>query len=167
MTQEIDYLATAVYAWFVRIYRRLWADQTRFLQQYGITPSQFGVMAVLMQEDAMTFTELSRRTVLHGSTLTGIIDRLEEKGLVVRVNDAHDRRQIQLSMTAKAREVFRGIPTIDENGLLCTVLKALSDEERQSLLCSLGRLGEEMGEEAYSDLISSVYSLRRATEDIS
>ena len=58
----------------------------------GLTPPQFDVMAELGGTPGMTCVELSQSTLLAKASLTGIIDRLEAKGLIERQVVPNDRR---------------------------------------------------------------------------
>lgn len=67
--------------------------------------AQGRILYVLWQKDELPIVELSRQTGLAKTTLTGMLDRLEEQGLVTRTADAADRRQIIISLTEKARHL--------------------------------------------------------------
>jgi DNA-binding MarR family transcriptional regulator len=62
-------------------------------------------MFVLWQEDGIPIKELAKRTQLDKSTLTSMLDRLEQAGLVRRVPSTQDRRTILLQRTQKDREL--------------------------------------------------------------
>jgi DNA-binding MarR family transcriptional regulator len=73
------------------------------LEPLGVTPVQYGVLNCLLHEDGCTASHLAERLGLDSSTITGILDRLEQKGLVCRVSDTRDRRALQLFLTEKGR----------------------------------------------------------------
>ena len=64
--------------------------------------AQGRLLYVLWQEEHISFTELADKTGLAATTLTGMIDRMEESGLVRRIPDESDRRKTLLTLTAKA-----------------------------------------------------------------
>ncbi len=66
-----------------------------------INPAQGRILFVLWQNDGIPIQELARQTSLGKSTLTSMLDRLEETGLIVRVRSAEDRRQIRIFRTEK------------------------------------------------------------------
>lgn len=66
-----------------------------------INPAQGRIMFVLWREDGIPISELARRTSLEKSTLTSMLDRLEEAGYLRRVRSKKDRRQILVYRTPK------------------------------------------------------------------
>src|SRR4249920_1049898 len=69
------------------------------IQTLDLTPPQFDVIATLGNTEGMTFRELGERTLITKGTLTGVIDRLEAKGLVVRANCPGDGRSTMVQLT--------------------------------------------------------------------
>lgn len=64
--------------------------------------AQGRILYVLWQEDEIPIVELSKKTGLAKTTLTSMLDRMERAGLVVRVFDKSDRRQVRISLTEEA-----------------------------------------------------------------
>lgn len=79
------------------------------LRRTRLTPSQFDIIATLGNTDGMTFRELGERTLITKGTLTGVIDRLEERGLVKRVAQTDDRRCTLVKLTAEGQREFERI----------------------------------------------------------
>ncbi|MHC4623283.1 MAG: MarR family winged helix-turn-helix transcriptional regulator [Planctomycetota bacterium] len=77
----------------------------RKLKKYkiDINPAQGRIMFALWQSDGVAISELAHRTQLKKSTLTSMLDRLEEAGYLVRVPSKKDRRKIAIRRTAKDR----------------------------------------------------------------
>jgi DNA-binding MarR family transcriptional regulator len=78
---------------------------SKMLQARGIeiNPAQGRIMFVLWQEDGIPITELAKQTSLGKSTLTSMLDRLEQAGYVRRVPSPHDRRVVLIERTEKDR----------------------------------------------------------------
>jgi DNA-binding MarR family transcriptional regulator len=77
-------------------------------QHFGCTLPQFDVLAVLDYAGTpQTMSQVSRRLMVTNGNLTGVVDRLENEGLVVRAVSTRDRRVLQLSLTPRGRERFR------------------------------------------------------------
>ncbi len=78
---------------------------TRMLKEHGIeiNPAQGRILFVLWQEDAIPIRELATRTALGKSTLTSMLDRLEESEYIVRERSETDRRVILVKRTDKDR----------------------------------------------------------------
>ncbi len=76
----------------------------RMLKKYGIkeiNPAQGRIMYVLWQNDNIPTAELARQTSLGKSTLTSMLDRLEDAGYIKRVRSKEDRRTIFIKRTDK------------------------------------------------------------------
>jgi DNA-binding MarR family transcriptional regulator len=69
------------------------------LAPYGVTPGQYAVLRCLWDENAQTARKLADRLALDGSTITGILDRMEQKGLIEKLADPKDRRALQVMLT--------------------------------------------------------------------
>lgn len=58
---------------------------------------------MLWQEDGLPIIELAKRTGLAKTTLTSMLDRMDEKGFLERVTDNKDRRILRIFLTSKAK----------------------------------------------------------------
>jgi len=67
--------------------------------------AQGRILYVLWQADSIPIIELSKKTGLAKTTLTSMLDRMEETGLISRNYDKADRRQIRIMLTEKSREL--------------------------------------------------------------
>ncbi|MGQ9825899.1 MAG: MarR family winged helix-turn-helix transcriptional regulator, partial [Desulfotomaculales bacterium] len=67
-----------------RVMRKIQRYYENGLSPYGITPVQFYVLSALWAGDGIKFKDLARRLDMDGSTLTGILDRMERLDLVER-----------------------------------------------------------------------------------
>lgn len=70
-----------------------------------ITPDQFRVLSHLWQKDGMPQTELALCTNRNRANVTRIIDILEREGIVVRRDDANDRRIFRVFLTEKGKSI--------------------------------------------------------------
>ncbi len=80
----------------------------RLLQSCGVEEfngPQGRILYVLWQSDGMPIVELSRKTGLAKNTLTAMLDRMEEGGLLRREQDSADRRRSLISLTERARSL--------------------------------------------------------------
>jgi len=69
-----------------------------------ISPAQGRILFVLWNKDGISIQELAKKTSLGKSTLTSMLDRLEQAGFVKRVPSKEDRRTILIKLTEKDRE---------------------------------------------------------------
>ncbi|TAK03057.1 MAG: MarR family transcriptional regulator [Candidatus Manganitrophaceae bacterium] len=81
----------------------------RHVRALGLTLSQFDVIATLGDTEGMTCKQLSDETLVTKGTLTGVLDRLEAKGLVERVPSQADRRATIIRLTSKGEKKFQEV----------------------------------------------------------
>ena len=72
----------------------------------GLTPSQARVIFTIGGTDGMTCKDVGDRTLITKGTLTGVIDRLEEKGLVERWSVEGDGRKTIVALTRRGQRVY-------------------------------------------------------------
>lgn len=113
--------------------------------RWNLTLPQFDVLAELARADArgFTFAELSRLLLVTSGNLTGIVKRLEARGLVRRQPDRRDRRVFRIQLTERGRALTHGMlprHALDLGQLLAFMpverlrrLSALLDEVRHGL----------------------------------
>jgi len=88
-----------------RVMRRVYEHYDSRLSPFNLTTPQYMVFNALWMGDGITIGELGQRVALDGSTITGILDRMEKSGYVERRPNAEDRRSALVHLTEKAREV--------------------------------------------------------------
>jgi DNA-binding MarR family transcriptional regulator len=76
------------------------------VRRSGLTHAQFDIIATLGNTAGMTYKELGEKTLITKGTLTGVIDRLEQKGLVTREQSTEDKRSFFIRLTARGDAVF-------------------------------------------------------------
>lgn len=86
-------------------------------KQYGITVPQLVCLYEIYEKGVMTLSVLSKHVHLTASTLVGIIDRLEEKGLIRRTRDTEDRRVIFIEITDNGKQFVSTSPHLLHNRL--------------------------------------------------
>lgn len=88
-----------------RVMRKVYEHYESRLSPFGLTTPQFMVFGALWSGDGITIGELGQRVALDGSTITGILDRMEKSGYVERRPNAEDRRSALVYLTEKAKQV--------------------------------------------------------------
>jgi DNA-binding MarR family transcriptional regulator len=76
--------------------QQVYADISR---RHGLTPQQAQLLCVVARGGAVGMTELSRSLHLEKSSLTGLVDRIERRGLAARARDDQDRRACRIELT--------------------------------------------------------------------
>lgn len=87
-------------------YHRFEQMASAHVRTVGLTHAQFDIIATLGKTAGMSFKELGDKTLITKGTLTGVINRLEAKGLVKRITKLEDRRSTIVQLTAKGELEF-------------------------------------------------------------
>lgn len=105
---------------------------TEKLSVYDITPIQYAVLYCLWENDKRSPKEIAERLKLENSTISGILERMEKKGLIERNISKEDRHFIQVQLTKKGADLEKDVLNAVEevNG---DVLSVFSQEERSTL----------------------------------
>jgi DNA-binding MarR family transcriptional regulator len=106
---------------------------------YSITPPQWGALLLLNEHDGMTIGAISQKRGVDAPTITGIVTRLEQNGLVERRHDRHDRRQVKVYLTSEGRDIMRYLPGAVK-AFSETATKGLSETEQQDLIAKLQQI---------------------------
>jgi DNA-binding MarR family transcriptional regulator len=107
----------------------------------GLTGPQVSVMAHLVMNGPATVTELGRELGISHSTVSGIVDRLQARDLVQRVQDDADRRYTRISITEKVDRYVQNME-VGPFGRLATALGNATDEQRRTIRNGLSLLRE-------------------------
>ena len=130
-----------------------WLEQRRFAQDvagFGLTPAQFFVLRAILGHDSLpTMGTLAYDTLQHCATISGIVDRLEKMGLVVRVRGHGDRRLMLVELTVLGRDVLARVRQSREQRLKDTF--ALLSPEQTTALLALLRTYLEAFRQQYED----------------
>ena len=98
------------------------------LSQFDITPIQYGVLGCIWEFDMHNPKDIAAHLGVENSTISGILERMENKGLIRRMIDSSDRRFIHIELTDISKKiempVRQVVGDVDD-----VVLKQFSDEE--------------------------------------
>jgi len=111
-------------------------DSAKMSRQFSLTAPQSGVLRSLASNGPISSAQLSRELYVTPSNITGIIDRLEKKGLVQRVRKEGDRRVALITLTQAGEQLSSQLPDPIEIKLI----SALSDLESKKIADLRGAL---------------------------
>ena len=134
--QKPDWLPTLLGV--VRAYQAFDAISEAHIRKMGLTGPQFDIIATLGNTPGMTCGELGEKTLITKGTLTGVLDRLEGKGLVTRVVSKDDRRSFTVKLTRQGQACFESVFP-DQLNFLNQYFSQLSTEERATIESSMTR----------------------------
>ena len=104
MSKPAEFLPT-VQA-LVQCYQAFELDSAAHIRALGLTPPQFDIIATLGNTSGMTATVLGEKTLITKGTLTGVVDRLVERGWVERAAHDSDRRCQIVRLTPSGETLF-------------------------------------------------------------
>ena len=108
-----------------------------FLAPLGLTYTQYIAMMVMWEHKELNVTDIGEYLYLDSGTMTGMLKKLEEKGLVVRTAAAEDKRIHIITLTKAGEELQEKALTVPQQ-MSCLV--CLGEEEARSLYHQLYRL---------------------------
>ena len=122
-----------------RIIRLIDIHSRKLVKYYGLTGPQLIVLQDISKNDEITPGHLANAVSLSQATVSGILERLEKRGLVSRRRSRSDRRRVLVRTTAKADQMLESGPPIMQTSFI-EAFKDLQDWEQTMILCSLQHL---------------------------
>lgn len=106
------------------------------LLKVDLTSSQIKVLAGFFEKDCYTMTELSKTHSVSVSTMTSMVDRLLQSGLIERKRDEADRRVVRVSLSREGKKMVKYLMQI-RKGELEKFLHELNPEEVERFVTSI------------------------------
>jgi DNA-binding MarR family transcriptional regulator len=122
-----------------RIVRAIDLHSRRLYEQAGLTAPQIAVLHVIGRLEPVTVGVIAREARISAATTTGILGRLEKRGLICRRRGADDRRTVEAELTSEGREALVSAPSLLQDRFR-DELARLEGWERSMLLSSLQRI---------------------------
>ena len=126
-----------------RIIRTTQLQAKSLARETGMTPSQLVALQLLQSSGEMTAREVAQAMHLTQATVTTLLDRLQERGWIVRRRDESDRRRVYIALTATAQKQLKHAPESLHERFLRD-FRALQPWEQSAILASLQRVGHLM-----------------------
>lgn len=108
----------------------------QYLEVHGVTAAQFKVLIIVAEWGLDSPGDLCRHLSLDSGSMTRMLDRLEQKGLIRRARSEADRRQICITLTPDGQELVARLPHIGADAMnqLVGVLETAELAELERLL---------------------------------
>lgn len=126
-----------------RIVRAIDLQSRQLVRSHGLTGPQALLLGELFQTGGTTVGRLAQRVSLSQATVTDILKRLEQKGLVSRSRSSTDKRCVQVCLTPAAKELMQAAPPVLQEKFL-HAFNALREWEQHQLIASLQRVADMM-----------------------
>lgn len=88
-------------------YQAFESYSTSHVKELGLTMTQFDILATLGNQPPMTCKELGEKTLILKGTMTGVLERMEAKGLIERIPNKDDGRSYKIGLTKSGNKLFQ------------------------------------------------------------
>ena len=109
MTEENKTTGTKLWTVLARAYRSMAEVLEASVAEEGMCLSDFAVLEVLLHKGSLPISTIGEKVLLTNASMTSAVDRLEDRGLVVRVNSEEDRRVRLVALTTCGRRLIGDI----------------------------------------------------------
>jgi MarR family transcriptional regulator, 2-MHQ and catechol-resistance regulon repressor len=138
---------SGIHLWLVlwKAGRAVETEAQRSIARFGMVMSDFGVLEALLHRGPLSAKQLGAKVLLTSGSVTAAIDRLAQRGLVRREDDAHDRRACIVHLTTAGRRLIERAFAQHRTEMEEALANFATDERRAllPLLRRLGRIAEE------------------------
>ena len=147
-----------------RIIRATDLHSKKLVKFYGLTGPQLILIEVIAREGEISIGKLARHVSLSQATVTNIVERLEQKEIVIRRKEEQDKRRVDVSLTDTARDILERKPSLLDEKFIKKFEK-LEVWEKTQILSTLQRLAEMMTPEE-TDIDHAAFILPREAMDL-
>ena len=88
-----------------KAYQKAHGNFKKRLHTYGLTPIQHLILEALWRKDGISASDIGKKLVLDGATLSGVLDRMATGGWILKESDAEDKRVLRIFLTAKSKSL--------------------------------------------------------------
>ncbi len=108
-------------------FKQIWEKE--FLKKYNITPLQFNILWVVLEENAKTIQDIKQKLIVSSASLSQTLNRMEDKKLIERVYGNQDKRYVNIKVPQEWKKLYYKLRDLYEN-LIDEKLKNIKDEEK-------------------------------------
>jgi DNA-binding MarR family transcriptional regulator len=90
-------------------YQAFEAYSSKHIKKLGLTETQFDILATLGNQPPMTCKELGEKTLILKGTMTGVLERLELKGLIEKEANNQDARSYKIKLSKSGEKMFKKV----------------------------------------------------------
>jgi len=139
--QSLDELA--VWRSIADSWKRVQRGTEKNLMSADLTLAELRILRVLRDQGSSPMNRFSTETMLSQPTITGVVDKLEERRLVERIRSVQDRREVIIAITPKGNEVLAKGEEIHKR-FLERSFSGLREGEMETLSVLLKKLADSM-----------------------
>ena len=122
-----------------KIIRAIDMNSKKLIKRVGLTGPQLVLLDEIVRSGDITAGEIAQAVSLSQATVTGILERLGKRGLVVKQRSEHDKRRIMVSITTAGRQILETRPPLMQEAFV-EKFSSLQEWEQTMILSALQRL---------------------------
>jgi DNA-binding MarR family transcriptional regulator len=142
-TNDIASISRDILVALRRIIRTVALHSRQLVEEHGLTSLQLAALHELARHGPMAARELAQWVQVSQPTITGVLDRLEQRQLITRTRSSKDRRALNIAMTDQGREVLVAAPPLLQQRFT-EALGQLQSWEQTLILATLQRIAAMM-----------------------
>ncbi|WP_026584751.1 MarR family winged helix-turn-helix transcriptional regulator [Bacillus sp. J33] len=133
-----------------RAYRAINENVNKLIQTYGLNPTEFAVLELLYHRGDQPLQQIGGKILLASGSITYVVDKLEQKGLLKRVACPNDRRVTFAQITDEGKSFIEKIfPGHEQH--IHSLMSELSDQEKDTAIELLKKLGLSISNDKKAD----------------
>ena len=127
-----------------RAFKAINEHVNKVIQSSGLNPTEFAVLELLYHKGDQPMQQIGGKILLASGSITYVVDKLEQKGLLIRIACPNDRRVTFAQITDKGKEFIQEIFP-EHAQQIHTLMSSLTDSEKQEAIELLKKLGLPAG----------------------
>ncbi|MFP3322257.1 MarR family transcriptional regulator [Planococcus sp. SIMBA_160] len=131
-----------------RAHKAITEQTNQFFQENGVNPTEFAVLELLYHKGRQPLQKIGGKILLASGSITYVIDKLEKRGFITRVNCPTDRRITYAEITEEGKSFMADIfPSHEQK--LHELTAALSSEEKEQAIELMKKMGLSIKDLSY------------------
>jgi MarR family transcriptional regulator, 2-MHQ and catechol-resistance regulon repressor len=127
-----------------RAYKAINEHVNKVIQASGLNPTEFAVLELLYHKGDQPMQQIGGKILLASGSITYVVDKLEQKGMLVRIACPNDRRVTFAQITDKGKAFIEEVFPEHEQQIH-SLMSSLTDSEKQEAIELLKKLGLPAG----------------------
>jgi len=127
-----------------RAYKALNEHVNRYIQEHGLNPTEFAVMELLFHKGDQPMQQIGSKILLASGSITYVVDKLEQKGMLRRIACPKDRRVTYAQITDEGKQFIEGIFP-EHAQRIHELMSSLDFQEKEEAIRLLKKLGIPAG----------------------
>ncbi len=128
-----------VYSTLRQIVRAMDVHSKYLYKYYGLSSPQLSILKELSEVNEIPTGQLAKKISLSQATVTDILDRLEEKGLIIRQRSSFDKRRVYIQISEKGKAIVSKNPSLLKEDFI-RQFNELENWEQTLILSSMQRI---------------------------